>query len=244
MPAPCVLSVGHANPLSGEPEELCLAKLGVWVTIERDGQYVDPQTELPQVGSVISELSLGADPVDFSLVFESIFQNAKLLEGEGLYAAIFPRDALRVFPIEKREAFYSLRPLSTKRFGQAGVEVESLDGEPARVDYFDIDLEQWASEFFAFYERILGQECLDRLLCGEGREENAAALDALLKLKRAFAGRITGRAQGVLSGLPAPESAVSCIREALLKDLSDGYAASGAVVYAAPGKLGGAWPGR
>lgn len=234
----CVLRAHFLSPLREEPKQLQVAKVSVRFTIERDPCYVDPLTELDHAGSVTSEIFMELDPANFCPVFESIFENAKLLEGEGLYAAIFPKHALRIMAKDRRNAFYSLKPLATGRFSHSGVEVQGLSGEWEREDYFDIDLEQWAADFFAFYEKLLGQDGLGRLLGGAEGAENAAVFDALLKLKREFARQITARARCVFDSAPVPESAASCIREALLKSLSGGYEAAGAAVYQAAGRLG------
>ncbi len=227
------------NTVPKSVENITIVALRSEFTIARDAQFTDKTSKLPNVQAVCSELVPKGEDTEFAAEFEKIFTHAKLAKKDGLYAVFFPEGTLRVTPSEPKKLFYSLCPLSTSLKSREGIAITDLSGKTVKMDYYEIDLEKWASAFFAFYERILAPESLDLFLSGENRSITAQTIKELLERKEEFCDKIVGRMENLFVEGETLEVAKEAQKDVLRKNLSTGYLAAGTAVYKVEGKMSG-----
>lgn len=224
-------------------KEIRILPLKTIVTIQRDAQFTDQSSPLPHICSISSELPPPQDYQAFASVFENIFPNARLAHKDGLYGVFFPKKALQMTPLPPSELFYSLRPLETRLMTREGVQIHTLSGGTVSVDFYETDLEQWAAEFFHFYEQLLLPHNLDLLLSGSGagagQHAGAGVIRGLLALKEQFCTTILTRLESLFTENEKNDAAQEALLDALRRNLSAGYQAAGAAVYQVRHRLSG-----
>lgn len=223
---------------------LTVGKIAVTATIARDPKYVDSKALSREVFEISNEILPSENLDDFNLKFEACFKNAKLLTEEGLFAAFFPEQTLKVTAPEVRKLFYGLKPISTKLISRTGIKLSTvknrLDNREiyTKMAYYVVDIDQWALSFLHFYEELLTSAQLNSLV---KNEVSPKAINSLLLLKKELAGEIVQRVESLFldgqGGREDNEAARSAIRDYLLKNLEKGYQAAGAVIYDTPGCL-------
>lgn len=228
-----------------EIKEISLEKISVYIDVRRDPYYVE-EGQLPNRGGVRGQAGADQDLEAFSGEFEQAFPGGKVLVGDGLYAAFFPKDALAVYPQSPERLFYALLPFSVKLISRSGMEMTRLRERMEKISsvhaesFLNIDMEVWMEEFLDFYERILSPVNLDHLLAAG--DKAIYILNALLKTKRELAAGLAMRTQGVFLDRAGESVFLDEARESLCdmmrKNLRQGYGAAGAAAYCQKGKAG------
>ena len=238
-PSDFTMKLVMKNTAPKSVENITIVALRSEFTIARDAQFTDRTSKLPNVQSVCSELLPNGKDTEFAAEFEKIFTHAKLAKKDGLYAVFFPKGTLCITPLEPKKLFYSLCPLSTSLKSREGIAITDLSGKKVKMDYYEIDLEKWASSFFAFYERILTPESLDLFLSGENRSITAQTIKELLERKEEFCNKIVVCMENLFVAGETLDVAKEAQKDVLRKNLSTGYLAAGTAVYNVDGKMDG-----
>ncbi len=246
-PAPVGLEfVLSKNGFQRTLKEVCLEKISVDIEVRRDPGYVEEAGRLPNRGGAGGQAGADQDLDAFCGEFEQAFPGGKVLVGDGLYAAFFPKGTLAVYPQDPERLFYALLPFSTKLINRSGMELTRLRDrmEEERAFYVEsflnIDMEVWMEEFLDFYERILSPVNLDYFLAAGDKAVHT--LNELLKTKRELAAGLALRVQGVFLDESGErvflEEAGESLCDMMWKNLRQGYGAAGAAAYCQKEKLG------
>ncbi len=230
-PENIALSVLYSNPLPRDFEITEVLEVSAIIITTRDEQFVDKSSKLKNIGEVSSIILPDDNIAEFCAEFEKIFVNAKLLNGAGLFAAVFPPKVLSINPTKKTDMFLAIKPLCKLLRDKTGVTVIDLEGVITQTDFFDIDMEIWADSFLSFYERILEPFSLNKLISGEDSKKAAQYINRLLEIKVDLAEKITINTEGLFNPGLFDESAINALKDLIRKDLSLGYRASTAIVY-------------
>lgn len=231
--------------LEEDLEELAIGKVFVRVLAKRDERYVEESSGLPR-GVSSGEAGPDKEMERFCRGFEQAFSGGKVLIGQGIFAAFFPRDAVEVFPQDAGSLFFALLPFSTKLESRSGMEMTRLADRIAGKEaaytesFLNIDLEEWMGRFLDFFECLLTPGSMDYMLTGT--QKAGDVLNRLLGTKRKLAGALASRGQGVFlengKCVPAPAEAQESLCGMMKKNLSRGYGAAGTAAYGQADKLG------
>lgn len=236
------LDFSFVCPVPEALETLLCLPVVVAAAVKRDERYVAPG--FSEAGKIACQIPPDENLEASCAAFEASVPGGKLMLGEGLYGAFFPKNTLCAAPPSLKQLFYSIPPLSVHLMSRSGMELttvaQRLSGcENAEdVSYYKIDLDVWAARFLGFCERLLAPEALSRLFADDVTE----SVSGLLEVKQQLAQVIAQRTESLFidedENPEANRAAEEALRDYLGKDLQRGYGACGCAVYSASQCLG------
>ncbi|MCO7121236.1 hypothetical protein NIA71_04630 [Ihubacter massiliensis] len=234
------LAFSFVCPVPESPQSLLCLPVAVTASVKRDQRYA--AAGLAEAWEIPCKIQPDKNLEASCAAFEASVPGGKLMLGEGLYGAFFPKHTLCAAPGNLRSLFYSIPPLSVHLMSRSDMELTTVaqrlsgleSGET--VSYYQIDLDLWAARFLGFFERLLAPQALSCLFAEDVTEQ----VDELLEVKRQLAQTIARRTESLFAGgdSEANQAASEALRDYLEKDLGRGYGASGCAAYPVSQSLG------
>ncbi|MCM1087635.1 MAG: hypothetical protein NC419_05720 [Muribaculaceae bacterium] len=218
-----------------QPDETLRAErilpLRTLVRFARDTAYVESRN--PAAATVEAVLTPKEETELFAHRLEQAIPGLKVLEQQGLYAGFFGGEGLLHLEMKMdglADGMYALPPLARERMSRENIPVYLFDGEETQINAYDIDLEQWAAEFLAFYETLLSSETLAVL--AKRQEDTQEKVRKLLEVKRRLARVISDTVQNVFGAQDTyREEARAALEDELLKNIQEGFRFCGIAAY-------------
>lgn len=211
----------------------------------RRSEKLTEESSLAHIASQSCLIPFSGEIEKFAEQIENILPQVKVLERDGIYLGI-AGEGKKIVELKSgsKSGAYALAPLSTSFLSRNQVAVSSLAYamehleekewlDETVIDVTEIDLDELAIQYLAFYEELLRPRAIQFLM-----EENGIAgksvLQQLLTMKKKLADRIKEQVYSVIEGKEdegAKKAAAGSIEEELRKDLYAGYQVAGAYCY-------------